>query len=263
LTIEELKGEEVVGVRVVVSKLGRQRCRRIPVDDWKTQYGKALNEAMIAQPNNNRGKGREGYHDDKYCLLGKHFDYAQSKSIRPYASIKGMQKLHQKCKRVLIRLIKELEFHSKDLLTPADLRAVTCLREIHGFWQIMFDRWYGGRYAQMALTRQYSSPWHTDDDAVATLLCVYSPSLAAANNFDDILCYFILPTLHKAIPMRNADIILFDSTVGHCVTKCRVDDTFIFSLFTGTKTALTQMSANEAERKNMKKQMREDRFKLV
>ena len=113
----------------------------------------------------------------------------------------------------------------------------------------------------MALTRKYRSPWHTDDDATPTLLCIYSPSVAQSGRSGDILCYFVLPTLHKAIPMRNGDVMLFDSTIGHCVTKSRVEDAFIFSLFTGTKTSLTKMSAKEAEREL--KQTAEDRFKLV
>ena len=207
---------------------------------------------MMSTPNNKCGNGREGKHDDKYCLLGVHFDYLNSNTIQPYAHNKGMDSMHVDARRKLIRLIKALEYNSRDLLSPADLRGIAWLQEKHGLWSIMFDRRSCGRYTQMALTRKYTSPWHTDDNATPTLLCVYSPS----TNFDEILGFFVLPTLHKAVPMRNGDIIMFDSTIGHCVTRCRSEDTYIFSLFTGTKTALTQMLAKKHLIKIQTKQRR-------
>ena len=246
-------------LQVVATKLGEERCRKIPMEDWRNIYGRALEQAMMSTPNNKRGNERQGKHEEKYCLLGVHFDYLNSNTIRPYAHIKGMDAMHVDARRKLIQLIKALEYTTRETLSPADLRGIAWLREKHGLWRIMFDHWKHGRYAQMALTRKYTSPWHTDDDATPTLLCVYSPS----TNFDEILCYFVLPTLHKAVPMRNGDVIVFDSTIGHCVTRCWREDTFIFSLFTGTKTALTQMSAEEAGFQKNSNQTEEDRFQLV
>jgi hypothetical protein len=76
---------------------------------------------------------------------------------------------------------------------------------------------------------------------------VYSESLAKKNDLEEVLCYFIFPTIGMPVPMRNTDILLFDSSFGHCVTNYRHDDAFIFSLFTGSMTALTIMAA-EAKR---------------
>jgi hypothetical protein len=249
-------------VKVVATKLGTRRCCQIPIKDWREIYGPALAKAMVSQPNNARGAGREGMHGDKYCNLGVHFDYLKKNTIRQYAHLKGKETIYCEAVTTITKLIWLLERMSWNLLSAADLRAIAFLRKEHGLWEIMFNAYYG-RYTQMALTRRYWSPWHTDDDATHTLLCVYSPSLAMEENFDEILCYFILPTLHKAIPMRNTDVILFDSTIGHCVSNYCRDDTFIFSLFTGAKTVLTQMNANCARSDPSSRQSVDDRFVLV
>ena len=231
--------------KLAAIKIGRRRRSLIRLAIWKHQHGKALQKAMNMQQTVARGKGREGMYEDKYVNMGVHYNRSKKNSVREYATERNVAaKDIVEAKSEVVRMVIALEKLTFPLLSSADRRVLEFVRNSLDVRDIMFDK-NNGRYSQMALTRRYWSPWHTDDDVMLTLLCVYSPVLAERQDFDAVLCFFVLPTLGIAIPMRNTDVILFDSTVGHCVTNYQYADAFIFSLYTGSRTVFAKMCANE------------------
>jgi hypothetical protein len=244
-------------------RLSRKRRALIKLAMWKHKHGPTLERVMKVQKNNNRGYGREGFHDDKYVNRGKHYNRNKANTVRPYATEKKQSEEDlQLATDGIIDLVSLLELVLSEVMSSADMRVIELLKKEKLLRELMFEP-ERGRYSQLALTRKYWSPWHTDDNITMTLLCVFSPLLAEEANFNDILCYFVLPTVGKCVPMRNTDIILFDSTVGHCVTNYRCNDAYIFSLFTGSKTAFAKMGEHDEVTDSMNESMFEEAERFI
>jgi hypothetical protein len=90
----------------------------------------------------------------------------------------------------------------------------------------------------------YWSPCHVDDDIFYTLLSCYNQTSANLARKDEILFYFLFPSVGKAVPMRSTDILVFNSAFPHCTSNYRFEETITMSMFTSAKTATAQMSTD-------------------
>jgi hypothetical protein len=67
---------------------------------------------------------------------------------------------------------------------------------------------------------------HTDEDFLHSCLMIFSEDELTLDM--EIVVYFVFPTLGFAVPLRPGDILIFDSTVPHCLSSRRnVSDTVI------------------------------------
>lgn len=58
---------------------------------------------------------------------------------------------------------------------------------------------------------------HTDMDFIWSLTTVVGPGEPMES--DPIACYFCFPTLGVAVPLRNGDLLLFNTQIPHCVSS--------------------------------------------
>jgi hypothetical protein len=102
-------------------------------------------------------------------IVESNLDRNKSNTVRPYAHAPKYDDAYIVASAAIITMVMALEKAMWNLLSRADLRLIEYFKMFHGWREIMFDK-LNGIYSQMALTRKYWSPWHTDDDAVIRLL---------------------------------------------------------------------------------------------
>ncbi len=66
--------------------------------------------------------------------------------------------------------------------------------------------------------------------------------------FGTRLFYFCSPSISVAIPMRSADILMFNSSFPHCLTNYGNKDTVTFSLFTNSNVTNAHMTNQDCAR---------------
>ena len=67
---------------------------------------------------------------------------------------------------------------------------------------------------------------HTDEDFLHSCLMIFSDDELTLDM--EVVVYFIFPTLGYAVPLRPGDILIFDSTVPHCLSsRCNGFDKII------------------------------------
>lgn len=73
-----------------------------------------------------------------------------------------------------------------------------------------------GKWGAVAAGRNVFLNAHVDVDATWSIT-----SVITEDDSNDIVCYFVFPTLKVAIPMRNGDILAFNARLLHCVSSRR------------------------------------------
>ena len=67
---------------------------------------------------------------------------------------------------------------------------------------------------------------HTDEDFLHSCLMILSEDELILDM--EVAVYFVFPTLGFAIPLRPGDVLIFDSTVPHCLSsRCNYSDKII------------------------------------
>jgi hypothetical protein len=131
------------------------------------------------------------------------------------------------------------------LVPDFDLSIFNKLREEHEIGDACVNG-NKGYFTGMALATEYWSPLHVDNDLFFTLLSCFDPTMELKNSYkENILFYFCFPSVGLAVPMRNTDVLLFNSSFPHCATNYRRKSTRIFSLFTSATTIYSGMVSNE------------------
>ena len=75
----------------------------------------------------------------------------------------------------------------------------------------------------------YCSAMHTDDDQMFSTISCFSSDIE--NHKNKILSHLVFPEYKFAVPMRHADVVVFDPTAKHCVTNARFPGCFIVSTY--------------------------------
>jgi hypothetical protein len=242
-TDEKHKNKSIIFVttdgRVVAYKLSRRERGRITLKKWRNHV-KALRLALEVQRNNPRGIRRAGLYA-KYVLFGFRRE-GNSKRVSKYVAKKGAKE----CKIAdastgLQNLVSDLEDTGLNLVSHLEISVQNKLREEYEMGKVMING-YRGRFSQMAIATNYWSPLHVDDDFFRTLLSCYDESKMTTKKKEDILFYFVFPSLNIAIPMRSTDILVFDAKFPHCASNYRSEDSMIFSCFTSAKTGNAHMT---------------------
>jgi hypothetical protein len=216
---------------------------RICEADWKRLHVHTLQKAMKLHQNMLRGKKKRGK-SKKYICSGKRRNPKNTK-IGYYAFLKWVNKKTRNNLKLRIRkLVAAVEASALNYLWHSDLNTFAKIRE-EGNLKDATINGEKGKFTQIAVAQKYWSPLHVDDDIFPTVLSCYSKSCVDSGNKDAILYYFVFPTLNVAVPMRSMDMLVFNSRIPHCATNYRVEDSFILSLFTSSKTANAQMALTE------------------
>ena len=240
-------GDELNACKVNLVKRGL-----ISKQTWIDKHGPALAKAVLVQPDNARGSGQEGMYDHS-VNMGFRLDYLRALYVALYAkkstntfvedaeiALDGVRLLVEDVEPIIADIIPGYELGARaKIMEACNGKAVTLSR----------NKQRTSHFSQSAIATKYWSPSHTDKDHIMTMLGGYSHSATQSGKDDEVLFYFVFPSIGKAIPMRSTDILLFDSRVAHCATNYRHEDSYIFSLFTSSKTIHTKMAAVEASSK--------------
>ena len=86
------------------------------------------------------------------------------------------------------------------------------------------------QYLGLAMGRNNFLNCHVDVDACRSMLSVISEE-----DHQEIVCYFVFPTLKVAVAMRNGDMLSFNASIPHCVSSRRLKDkeAFCASFYVG------------------------------
>ncbi len=239
--------------RLICYKLSDVKRTGITVDDWKEHY-EVLKEALDVQPNNPRGNRKIGKYKN-YIMFGwraerlvkKMAKYISKKVKKADEDDPEKVKAHAaKVNRVKVgmkKLIAQFEKIGLIAIPQIDLSIQNKLRKFFNLFRI-FEGGAWGRFSQIAVATLYWSPCHVDDDIFYTLLSCYNQTSANLARKDEILFYFLFPSVGKAVPMRSTDILVFNSAFPHCTSNYRFEETITMSMFTSAKTATAQMSTD-------------------
>ncbi len=238
--------------QLIMYKLGRQQRSRVSMSQWRRYYDVLKLALKVQYRNNPRGIRKMGVFL-RYILFGWRKDgngtevheYAVPKETPKEAKDEKMSDEDEAELKTVKEGLKELIAHLEKmglLWIPAkDISINNKLRE-DAKLQEVFINGKSGRFTQIAIATGYWSPIHIDDDIFYTLLSCFCPSVANAAQCEEILFYFIFPSVGYAIPIRNTDILVFNSAFPHCASNYRKEDAITFSLFASAKTATAHMS---------------------
>jgi hypothetical protein len=175
----------------------------------------------------------------RYIVLGWR-KAGDGMAVGEYVSNKKGTDEEKKLKEGIKRMMAHFERIGLDYIPSKDLSINNKLREHLGLHKVFLNG-KKGRFSQIAIATGYWSPVHVDDDIFYTLLSAYCASVANKDGKDEILFYFLFPSVKIAIPVRNMDVLVFNSEFPHCASNYRKEDTITFSLFASAKTATAQM----------------------
>jgi hypothetical protein len=235
---------------LMVYKLGRQQRSRVSMSKWRRYY-EILKRALIVQDRDNpRGVRKMGVFL-RYLLFGWRKD-GNGTEVHEYAVPNNEEEENERAARD--KEVKEVKEGLKELIAhlekigllwiPAkDMNINSKLREDAKLHEV-FINGKKGRFTQIAIATGYWSPVHVDDDIFYTLLSCFCPSAANKKQCEEILFYFLFPSVGYAIPVRNTDILVFNSAFLHCASNYPKEDTITFSLFASAKTATAHMSGS-------------------
>jgi hypothetical protein len=227
--------------RVVAYKLGQRERGRISLRKWR-RHAKALRMALETQRNNPRGKRKRGDYA-RYVMFGFRRE-GNSKRVSRYVPKKGAKASKVAFASAGIEdLVTDLEEVGLNLVSDADLTVQNILRERDELGNVLING-YNGRFSQLAIATKYWVALHEDDDMFRTLLSCYASEKEKDKPNNDILFYFVFPSVGIAIPMRSTDILVFDSKFAHCASNYRCEDSLIFSCFTSSKTVNAHITNN-------------------
>ena len=145
----------------------------------------------------------------------------------------------------LQQMVADLERTGLNLITHLEVSVQNMIREQEELGDVLING-YEGWFSQIAIATDYWSPLHTDVDIFRTLLCCYLERCEKEKYKEEILFYFVFPSVGIAIPMRSTDILVFDSKIPHCASNTRDPDAIIFSCFTSAKTTFAHMTNKKA-----------------
>ena len=206
---------------------------------------KILGEIMdIANPTI-RGKSKRCYPDEsaklRYSCMGNQVSMG-AKGIRIYS--KEYKWIEKKEWDAVYRLVLELERLSRRFLPHAVISKCYHARSVVNYPTIQpaeteIDEEGGageeGRDSESKRAHMTGSVAfgentyvvvHTDEDFLHSCLMVFSEEELTLDM--DPVVYFVFPTLGFAIPLRPGDILIFDSTVPHCLSsRCKYSDKII------------------------------------
>jgi hypothetical protein len=238
--------------RIVAIKLSRKHRSRIRLSEWEV-LSNTLSAALKIGRNNPRGDARGGVFS-KYVNFGLRKDpkgvhvdeYATKKSfVRDEENFETETEEVKRTKDDVAVLFDRLLKAAGLFVPPAVLSAMAKLKEDGNLGEALVngDR---GMFTALALAMEYWSPLHKDKDVFYTILSCHCPSMVSDKGFDDdILFRFLFPTMNMSIPMRNTDILLYDSSFPHCSTNYLFRESRIFSLFTAEKTVYAHLAGEE------------------
>jgi hypothetical protein len=235
---------------IVFIKLSFKNRSLIRRAEWKF-HSETLSAALHVGRNNETRKGKGGSYK-KYVTLGKKKDelgtmvdeFAVNSKFTPYLFETQEDEVNW-VKHRLWNLFFRLQQIGLLLVPDFDLSVFNKLRNEHGIEDACVNGDLG-YFTAMALATEYWSPLHTDNDLFYTLLSCYDPTMELQKSFKhNTLFYFCFPSVGYAVPMKNTDVLLFNSSFPHCATNFRYKTTRIFSLFTSATTIYSGMVGNE------------------
>jgi len=238
--------------RIVAIKLSRKHRSRIRLNEWK-ELSRTLSEALEIGRNNPRGDARGGVFT-KYVNFGMRKD-GNGAHVDEYATkrkfardtpgyedeTEKVKKTKEKVGQLFARLLRAAGL----FVPPATVSVMNKLKEDNNLSEVLVNG-DCGMFTALALATKYWSPMHKDKDVFYTILSCHCPEMESENGFDDdILFRFLFPTMNIDIPMRNTDILLFDSSFPHCATNYLFHGNRTFSLFTAEKTVYAHLAGEE------------------
>jgi hypothetical protein len=238
--------------RIVAIKLSRRHRSRIRLSEWE-ELSNTLSAALKIGRNNPRGDARGGVFS-KYVNFGLRKDpkgvhvdeYATKKKFaRDEENFETETEEVKKTKEDVAVLFDRLLKAAGLYVPPAVVSAMAKLKEDSNLGEALVNGDHG-MFTALALAMEYWSPLHKDKDVFYTILSCHCPSMVSDKGFDeDILFRFLFPAMNMSIPMRNTDILLYDSSFPHCSTNYLFRENRIFSLFTAEKTVYAHLAGEE------------------
>ncbi len=216
--------------RLIAYKLSCQQRSKITAEEW-VEHHTTLLKACIVQGNNPRGLRKAG--SFLHCLLLGWRKDGDGRKVNEYVYQNANGKDGNKKPEVeevekgIAELMADLEKWGL-IAVPAHDTSINNKMQEDGKMSQIFMNGKKGRFAAMAIATCYWSACHIDDDVFYTLLSCYCPSLTDCSSNNEILFYFLFPSVGKAIPMQNTDIPVFNSDFPHCASNYRHADSFIF-----------------------------------
>jgi hypothetical protein len=238
--------------RIVAIKLSQKHRSRIRLSEWE-ELSNTLSAALKIGRNNPRGDAKGGVFS-RYVNFGLRKDpkgvhvdeYATKKTfVRDEENFETETEEVKRTKDDVAVLFDRLLKAAGLFVPPAVLSAMAKLKEDSNLGEALVngDR---GMFTALALAMEYWSPLHKDKDVFYTILSCHCPLMVSEKGFDDdILFRFLFPTMNMSIPMRNTDILLYDSSFPHCSTNYLFRENRIFSLFTAEKTVYAHLAGEE------------------
>jgi hypothetical protein len=253
---DKYEGRDLVFVtktnRIVAIKLSRKHRSRIRLSEWE-ELSNTLSAALKIGRNNPRGDARGGVFS-KYVNFGLRKDpkgvhvdeYATKKKFaRDEENHETEREEVKRTKEDIAVLFDRLLKAAGLFVPPAVLSVMAKLKEDSNLGEALVNGDHG-MFTALALAMEYWSPLHKDKDVFYTILSCHCPLMVSDKGFDDdILFRFLFPTMNMSIPMRNTDILLYDSSFPHCSTNYLFRENRIFSLFTAEKTAYAHLAGEE------------------
>ncbi len=250
------KADELGRRQLICYKLSETQRSKITTKKWEGHYI-VLKEAFETQPDNPRGTRKIGQFL-RYIMYGWHqqrltrliAEYVTKPLTEKEKEDEEKKTAHEaKVGQVRVgmkKFMKEMENVGLIAVAEKDISIQNKLKQKLNLFRIMRSCWKG-RFSQVAIAIGNWSPLHTDDDFFYTLLSCYCPTVATRAGREEILFYFLFPSVGMAVPMRNTDILVFNSAFPHCASNPRRDETITVSMFTGAKTAVAQMCHGNAD----------------
>jgi hypothetical protein len=218
----------------VVLKVSQKKKKIAP--EKMAEYNEAL-EGLLKNKNSViRGTSRKGVTAHYVCAGYR--KNPENKEISQYTYKLGVDEATKtRYNTIINNLVGELESRCNAEMGAANLHncagcdAFVKAQEEFGLPAMNIK----GRATQLAVSKKYSSPNHTDADYYYTYLSVHDEEAEP----DEVLYHFCFPTYGIAVPMTKGDIIVFNPLVDHCATNPRRETTLIYSAYVSNKTCKT------------------------
>lgn len=219
----------------VLAKISKAHSQSI--SDLKRRHWRSIRERLPGllrgKPNILRGQKRGGI-SSLYACFGFRKDPLSSGKVGEYAyKQSASQATRAELDELVNRLTHNLEkiggFFLKKMPETNEFKAV---REELSIPSVSGE----GVSTQFSIGRGYWSKAHVDDDYFFTHLSVLS---SQDNQHDDVLYYFCFPQYKVKVPLRSAEVLVFNPLELHSCSNCKYDDAFIFSAYTSKKTVMT------------------------
>ena len=219
----------------VAAKLSATKSSKLGDRRYWTQIRDMMQLAMSNKPNVKRGSENCGIHS-RYICFGFRKEQTKSGELGEYSFDRSCsEEIQTDVKNQIAGLVTKMENMAATLTSklPEYAHFKQCQKALSLPTVASGDNAVA---TQFSAGRDYWSQAHTDQDFYFTLLSALS---ANPKDHKEILYYFCFPEYKLKIPLRSAELIVFNPAKMHSCSNCKLHGSYIYSAYVSEKTAMT------------------------